>query len=157
MHVQSEGDRVQDVLYVTDAQGHKITSPEKQREFRAATVMIKHFTHLLPHTPNPEAAMVHFSEFVTQLFRQPNWPDEIASLENPEVLNGLARLLGLSEFLWDDFLRMQHSNLFPVVRDVDALNTMKSKNQLQAELEATLSQSIKVRRHSHKQTIGGKP
>ncbi|TFG72829.1 MAG: glutamine synthetase adenylyltransferase, partial [Anaerolineales bacterium] len=139
MHVQSVGDRVQDVLYVTDAQGHIITSPEKQRELRAATVMIKHFTHLLPHTPNPEAAMVHFSEFISQLFRQPNWPDEIASLGNPEVLNGLARLLGLSEFLWDDFLRMQHSNLFPVVRDVDALNTMKNKKQLQAELESTLS------------------
>lgn len=139
MHVHSEGGRIQDVLYVTDAHGQKITATEKQRELRAATVMIKHFTHLLPHTPNPEAAMVHFSEFITQLFRQPNWPDEIASLENPEVLNGLARLLGLSEFLWDDFLRMQHSNLFPVVRDVDALNTMKNKNQLQAELESTLS------------------
>ena len=139
VHVQSEGDRVQDVLYVTDAYSRKITSSEKQRELRAATVMIKHFTHLLPHTPNPEAAMLHFSEFITQLFRQPNWPDEIASLENPEVLNGLARVLGLSEFLWDDFLRMQHTNLFPVVRDVDALDTMKSKTQLQAELENTLA------------------
>ncbi|MDF1513867.1 MAG: glutamine synthetase adenylyltransferase, partial [Anaerolineae bacterium] len=139
MHVHSEGDSVQDVLYVTDARGQKITSPGKIRELRAATVMTKHFTHLLPHTPNPESAMIHFSEFVSQLFRQPNWPDEIASLENPDVLNGLARLLGLSEFLWDDFLRMQHANLFPVVRDVDALDTMKTKTELQAELESDLA------------------
>jgi glutamate-ammonia-ligase adenylyltransferase len=83
--------------------------------------------------------MVHFSEFLAQLFRQPNWPDDIASLENPEVLYGLARILGLSEFLWDDFLRMQHANLFPVVQDVDALNTMKNKSQLESELESALS------------------
>jgi glutamate-ammonia-ligase adenylyltransferase len=33
---------------------------------------------------------------------------------------------------------MQHANLFPVVRDVDALKTAKSKAQLQAELGETL-------------------
>ncbi len=54
------------------------------------------------------------------------------------MLNALARLLGVSDFLWDDFLRMQHANLFPVVQDVDALSTSKSRSQLQSELEATL-------------------
>jgi [glutamine synthetase] adenylyltransferase / [glutamine synthetase]-adenylyl-L-tyrosine phosphorylase len=137
--VASFGDLAQDVLLVTDANGHKIVSPETQRELRAAVVLIKHFTHLLPQTPDPETALLHFREFISHLFRQPNWPDELASLENPEVLNGLARLLGISEFLWDDFLRMQYANLFPVVRDMDALDTMKSRGRLQAELEAALA------------------
>ena len=44
--VASVGSRVHDVLYVTDAQGRKITDPNKQRELRAATVLVKHFTHL---------------------------------------------------------------------------------------------------------------
>lgn len=136
--VDSVGNRVHDTLYVTDADDKKITAPNKLRELRAATVLIKHFTHLLPHSPNPESALLQFREFLGQLFTQPDWPDELASLERPEVLNALARLLGVSEFLWDDFLRMQHANLFPVVRDVDALTTMKSKEQLQAELEAEL-------------------
>ena len=51
----------------------------------------------------------------------------------------MARLLGVSDFLWDDFLRMQYANLFPVVTDVDALETAKSRAQLQAELEAILA------------------
>jgi len=102
-------------------------------------VLIKHFTHLLPHTPDPETALLHFREFIGQLFRQANWPDELASLQSPEVLNRLARLLGVSEFLWDDFLRMQYANLFPVVRDVDALQTKKSRGQLQSELESALA------------------
>ncbi len=137
--VESSGDRAHDTLFVTDANGRKIVSPDRQRELRAAVVLIKHFTHLLPHTPDPETALLHFREFVNHLFRQPNWPDELASLENPEVLNALARLLGVSEFLWDDFLRMQYANLFPVVRDMDALDTKKTRAQLQAELEAALA------------------
>ena len=54
------------------------------------------------------------------------------------MLDALARLLGVSDFLWDDFLRMQHANLFPIVRDLDALDTAKNREQLQAELEAEL-------------------
>jgi glutamate-ammonia-ligase adenylyltransferase len=138
--VDSVGNRVHDTLYVTDADGQKITAPSKQRELRAATVLIKHFTRLLPHSPNPESALLHFREFIGQLVTHPGWPDELASLERPEVLHALARLLGVSDFLWDDFLRMQYANLFPVVRDVDALATAKSREQLQAELEAALGE-----------------
>ncbi len=138
--VESVGNRVRDTLYVTDANGHKIIAPHKQRELRAATVLIKHFTHLLPASPNPESALLHFREFIGQLFQRPDWPDELVSLERTEVLNALAQLLGVSDFLWDDFLRMQHENLFPVVRDVDALATHKTREQLQAELAAALSE-----------------
>lgn len=126
--------RAQDVLYVTDADGRKIEAPEKQRELRAAIVLIKHFTHLLPHSPNPETALLHFREFIYQLFQRPNWPNEIASLERPGVLKALARVLGVSDFLWDDFLRMQYANLFPVVRDVESLASAKPRAQLKAEL-----------------------
>jgi glutamate-ammonia-ligase adenylyltransferase len=136
--VDSIGNRAQDTLYVTDENGHKITNPTRQRELRTTTVLIKHFSHLLPLSPNPESALLHFGEFISEFLKRPNWTDELASLERPEVLNALARLLGVSDFLWDDFLRMQHTNLFPVVQDVDALSTSKSRSQLQSELEATL-------------------
>ncbi len=136
VEVASVGNRVQDVLWVTDRHGQKITSPDKQRELSAATVLVKHFTHLLPQSPDPEAALLHFHEYLGQLFRNPAWPEELASLERPEVLNALARLLGVSEFLWDDFLRMQYANLFPVVRDLDALATLRPRAQLAEELAA---------------------
>jgi glutamate-ammonia-ligase adenylyltransferase len=138
MIVQSIGSRAQDILHVTDENGEKITSPEKQRELRAAVVLIKHFTHLLPHSPNPSTALLHFREFLVQLFQRPNWPDEITSIESPDVLNALARLLGVSNFLWEDFLRMQYANLFPVVKDMDALSTSKPKPQLEDELAHAL-------------------
>lgn len=132
--VGSVGKRVMDTLYVTDENGQKITAPDRQRELRAATVLIKHFTHLLPRSPNPETALIHFREFLGQLFTHPNWPDELASLERHDVLDALARLLGVSDFLWDDFLRMQHANLFPVVRDVGDLPAARTRSQLEAML-----------------------
>ncbi len=137
--VISTGNRVQDTLLVTDSRGGKITAPDRQRELRAATVLIKHFTHLLPRSPNPESALLHFHEYLGELFSRPSWPDDLASLERPEVLDALARLLGVSEFLWDDFLRMQYANLFPVVADVDALAAPRRKVELAAELSTLIA------------------
>ena len=138
--VDSTGTLVQDTLYVTDENGNKITDPSRQRELRTTTVLIKHFSHLLPLSPNPESALLHFGEFISELVRRQNWPNELSSLERPEVLDALARLLGVSDFLWDDFLRMQHTNLFPVVQDIDALASSKSRSELQSELETSLLQ-----------------
>ena len=140
MEINTIGSRVRDTLYVTDENGQKITQPDRLRELRAATVLIKHFTHLLPYSPNPESALLHFREFIAQLFHRPNWPDELASLERPEVLRAMARLLGVSDFLWDDFLRMQYVNLYPVVTDVDALATAKTRAELEQELQAILAE-----------------
>lgn len=141
MLVQSVGNRASDILYVTDEKGQKIITPEKQRELRAAAVLIKHFTHLLPHSPNPESAMLHFREFLHQLFERPNWVDEFTRIERPEVLGALAKLLGVSDFLWDDFLRMQYSNLFPIVRDVSTLEDPLDMPHLQNQLNKALKQS----------------
>ena len=85
--------------------------------------------------------MLHFREFIAQLFQRPNWFDEIASIEKPDVLNALARLLGVSDFLWEDFLRMQYANLFPVVTDVAALSTSKPKSELEHELTRALEEN----------------
>jgi glutamate-ammonia-ligase adenylyltransferase len=136
--VTSVGRRALDTLYVTDSDGLKLSDPARQQELRAAVVLIKHFSHLLPRSPKPDAALLHFSDFLEQLFKRPNWPEEFASLEQPDVLDALARLLGVSDFLWEDFLRLQHENLFPVVKDIDALQHAKPKADLERELRDEL-------------------
>lgn len=138
LDAKSVGERAQDMLFVSDGRGQKILSPEKQNELRAAVVLVKHFTHLLPHASNPESALIHFREFLEKFFTSDRWMDELGSLERPEVLDALTRLLGISDFLWDDFLRMQHTNLFPVISDIDNLVWGKNKAQLQQELDEVL-------------------
>lgn len=137
--IRSRGRKVADTLYVTDAAGRRIEDPDLESRLRATVVLIKHFTHLLPRSPNPKAALLRFHEFLEQLFQQPNWAEELASLQRPDVLDALARLLGVSDFLWEDFLRLQHQNLFPVVADIDALRRPRSREDLETELYAALA------------------
>jgi glutamate-ammonia-ligase adenylyltransferase len=140
MAIRTQGARVCDTLYITNAHdGAKLTAAARQHELRAAVVLIKHFTHLLPQSPNPEAALLHFRSFVSDLFRQPDWPETLSSLERPEVLGALAQLLGVSDFLWEDFLRLQSANLFPLLRDLTALQHRKSPRELTQELADLLT------------------
>ncbi|WP_437204341.1 glutamine synthetase adenylyltransferase [Planctomicrobium sp. SH664] len=146
MTVQSVGHQVIDTLHVAHSHGQRERSHARLNELRAAIVLIKHFTHLLPQSPNPEAALVHFQEFVENLFRQPNWLDQLGSLQDSEVLAALAKLLGISDFLWDDFLRLQHENLFPVVTNVEGLQQARDRKSLARELKGLLAAAVPAER-----------
>jgi len=136
--VDSTENRVADRLYVTDENGEKITDEAKLQILRTAVVLIKHFAHMLPGAPNPESALLHFRELLEQLFDQPDWVTQLSSLEKPKVLDALARILGVSDFLWEEFLRLQYSNLFPVVTDIESLSVAKDYERLDAELAEQL-------------------
>ncbi|MFO0919577.1 MAG: glutamine synthetase adenylyltransferase [Planctomycetaceae bacterium] len=151
MVIQTDGQIVQDTLLVTDAQhGGKITSPARLQELRAALVLIKHFTHLLPTTPNPEAALLHFRSFLAKLIQQPDWVEELASLDRPEVLEALARLLGVSDFLWEELLRLQYANLFPLLRDLSGLEARRTAHELRSLLAGELQESADAQDRRHR-------
>lgn len=134
----SEGRIASDTFHVVDASGNKLPS-ERVLEIRAAIVLTTQFTNLLPHSPDPRRALVQFHEFLENLFTRPGWMSDLASLQDSRVLVALTKLLGVSEFLWDDFLRFQHENLFPIVRDLEGLQTAASREALVELLEAETS------------------
>ncbi|NQV28742.1 MAG: glutamine synthetase adenylyltransferase [Rhodopirellula sp.] len=133
--------RAFDTLFIARQDGTRIIRPEMQARLRAAVVLVKHFTHLLPQSPNPQNALLHFGQLLERLFERPDWGDELASLDRREVLEALAQLLGVSDFLWEDFLRLQHDNLFPVLQDVEGLTERRSRIQLEADLHYQLAQA----------------
>lgn len=136
----TEGREAIDAFHVVGQDGKKLAS-ETILELRAAVVLTTQFTSLLPHSPNPPQALIKFREFLENLFSKPGWMAELASLQDSSVLLALTRLLGVSEFLWDDFLRYQHENLFPVVQDIDGLQNGPTMELLQTQLEADLSEA----------------
>ncbi|WP_166822633.1 [protein-PII] uridylyltransferase family protein [Thalassoroseus pseudoceratinae] len=147
--VSSVGHQVFDTLYVTDTNGLKVTDPVRIQELRTTVVLIKHFTHLLPRSPNPEAALVHFRAFLDEARQRDNWLEELGSLHQPKVLNAFAKVMGASDFLWEDFLRVQHENLFPIIRDVESLARRKRPEELRSELDELL-QNVTDRRVKRK-------
>jgi len=138
MSIDSEHGKAVDTLYVVDEQGKLIESEERQNELRAAIALVKHITHLLPTLPEPESALNQFQEFLKNLFSQPNWTEQLSPLANSRALESLARMFGASQFLWEDFLKLQHENLFPVISDQQALERPKYRNTLSNEVKAIL-------------------
>ncbi|MEW4489899.1 glutamine synthetase adenylyltransferase [Thalassoglobus sp. JC818] len=134
MEVRTRGHRVFDTFYVRDGAGGNLLDEERRMQLRAAVVLIKHFTHLLPQAPHPAAALTHFRQLLDNLFQQQDWLNQLKTLENPEVLSAITQLLGVSDFLWEDFLRIQHENLFPVVTDISGLQVSYQKKDLVNEL-----------------------
>lgn len=128
-----------DTFWVTDPSGGRIVGDERIHELRVATTLIKQFTHLLPRSPNPGQALRQFNALIAQMLSRPHWTAELANLESQAVLENLADLMGVSRFLWEDFLRLQHENLFPVVVDVPALIEPRPAAALEAELTEQLA------------------
>ncbi|MBT5019697.1 MAG: glutamine synthetase adenylyltransferase [Planctomicrobium sp.] len=141
MTIQTEGNQAWDTLHVIDPKNDQQLDEIQRQRLRATVALVKHFTHLLPHSPNPEAALVHFRGFLGNLFEQANWIDQLETLQQPDVLVALAKLLGFSDFLWEDFLRLQHENLFPVVTDISGLQAPRSREQLANEIHDLLEKS----------------
>jgi len=128
-----------DTFFIVGPDGLKVTDSEQQHRLRAAVVLVKHFTHLLPVSPGPRRALEHFSDFLTQLFDHADWTDRLATIDRREVLEPLARLLGVSDFLWDDYLRPQHDNLFPVLQDAEGRGARRSLDDLDDTLRSQLA------------------
>ena len=137
--VAPAGPRAEDTLFVTDRRGRKITDPRKLAELRAAVAVVRQFTHLLPNSPDPRRALANFGQFLETLLRRDDWVEEVARLGRSDVLSALAKLLGVSDFLWQDFLRLQHENLFPVLAEPAALNKRVTRDGLEAELKDELA------------------
>ncbi len=131
--------RIDDTFWVTDRFGRKIADEPALRELRLSLVLIEHFSGYLHRATNPEAALVHFSRFVTETMARPEWAEEFAALDRPAVLDALVRVLGESDFLWEDYLQAQPENLLPMVCDPAQWERRRSPAELAAELDAALA------------------
>ncbi|HLZ09368.1 MAG TPA: ACT domain-containing protein [Chloroflexota bacterium] len=137
--IRTEDGEARDIFWVTDVHRQRILDDRKIHEIRVATTLIKQFTFLLPRSPNPGQALRQFNALIAQMLSRPAWTSELANLESPVVLETLADVMGVSRFLWEDFLRMQHESLFPILLDPPALAGARSRAELIAELRAELS------------------
>lgn len=127
--------RVRNTFWLTGASDEKIRSESRLRQIRVAAALIKQFSHLLPVAPDPEQALRQFNALTTRLLSDPKRVAEIHALETPGVLETLAEMMGVSRFLWEDFLRMQLDNLLPSLLDTSSLERRRTADGLRDALE----------------------
>ena len=132
--IDAEGSQVRDVLYVRERNGRPIDSEERLQELQLAATLIKQFTHWLPTTNDPHHALARFRDLVSRLQPAVAWFDNMKSLRRSNVLHAVARVLGISQYLWEAFLQSRHQQLFPLLANPEELAVREDRESLQHEL-----------------------
>jgi glutamate-ammonia-ligase adenylyltransferase len=137
--IRTADERVDDILWVTDRRGRKITTDSKIRELKYSLILIEHFSRRLPRAIDPEAALLHFSRFATETMARADWAEGFEALESQEVLDALVRVLGESHFLWEDYLHAQPENILPMICNPAEWTRHPSRRQMSDELASGLA------------------
>ena len=138
------GEDIHDDFHIQSRYGQRITDPHVLHELRTTAVLIKQFTQFLRGAPDPAKALEHFDQFLDLILKEANKGNSrktLAFLTKKDSLALLARLLGTSDFLWEDFLRKQHVNLLPILTSYQRLPLVRSRSALTKQLRAKVSRA----------------
>ena len=116
VRIRTVHNRVEDEIDVVDLTHGKIEDPDALSRLKLSVLLTKQFTYFLAGAPDPYAALCRFKHFVGDILQHPGREDWIRTLSDPNALKDLARLLGTSDLLWEDFIRLQYESLLPVLQ-----------------------------------------
>ena len=133
------GAELYDRFFVRGRHGRKIEDASDQQELRLTATFIKQFTHFLTWAPDPAKALDHFDRFLDRLLEGGRTGRALDFLKEQKTLATLARLLGTSDFLWEDFLRRQHANLLPMLETYQHLPLVRPKPDMVRELRKRIA------------------
>ncbi len=132
---------ITDEIDVVDRDGRPPTDPARLDQIKFTALLTKQFTYFLGHAPDPYTALGRFGQLAENIMQTPAsgaWADLLAQ---PDALQELARLLGASDFIWEDFIRLQYESLLPILQPHVAGRRFAHapadlRRALQAELDA---------------------
>ncbi len=153
--------RIEDRIDLLDFRGRKIVEGETLDRIKLSVLLTKQFTYFLTKAPDPYTAISRFEKIVKDIVQQPFREKWISHLTDPRNLQGLARLLGASDFLWEDFIRLQYESLLPMFRhDVKGQMFSKSPEKMPVRMELILEgagtleeKKIRVNRFKDQETF----
>ena len=137
--VDAKSKRVRDQLWITEPEQQRPLTETRVQEIYSAVTLIQQFTLWLPNSADPGPVLLRFRRLLDTLLRKGNHIHSARILRNPEVLQRVARVLGLSRHLWEDAL--QHdSYLIPLLAAPEMLISPADASALRQEAEAALQQ-----------------
>ena len=140
VEIRTRGGRVEDQFDFVDSAGKPVTDESAINQLRLSVAFTKQFTYFLPNAPDPYSALQRFESLI-QDFIQLSQRGRIGSLlSSPKVLQDLSRLLGASDYLWEDFLRLQHESVLPMLDQTAATELLSlDPQQMATALQRKLS------------------
>ena len=137
--IRTIGNRIEDVIEITDTNGGAITDTAHINQVKMSVLLTKQFTYFLGSAPDPYSALLRFETISKELAKLPAEESLEPLLSNPDLLTDLSRLLSASDFLWEDFIRVQYENLLPL------LDTGKDRKPLSLdddEMERVIEKAV---------------
>ncbi len=138
VQIKNVGAEIQDRFYISDRRGRKIAGEREKKALRISAALIKQFTHFLVRSPDPTKAIAHFDQLLDKIIEEEKSSSMISFLKKRETLQLLARLFGTSDFLWEDFLRIQFENLLPLLDQYKGKKLRIGKEALRRDLRREL-------------------
>jgi len=135
--IECDGDKLHDRFFVRNRDGQKLLDSADQQQLRLTAVLIKQFTHALTWASDPAKALASFDQFLDLIVKDQGRNGKSQALDfvsDKKTFPLLARLLGASDFLWEDFLRRQHDNLLPLLTEYRDAPLIKPQATLRKEL-----------------------
>ncbi|MFW6362911.1 MAG: glutamate-ammonia-ligase adenylyltransferase [Spirochaeta sp.] len=115
VEIHTRDGQVEDIFELVDRYGRPISSKEEIDHLRFSLVFTKQFTYQLTEAPDPFSALQRFDELMQDLMQASMDAEMREALTNPHLQEELARLLGASDFLWEDFIRRQQDQILPML------------------------------------------
>jgi glutamate-ammonia-ligase adenylyltransferase len=144
--------RVEDEFELVDALTGQKLDPEILNEVKLSLLLTKQFTYFIGNAPDPFTSLTRFESLIEDILKLPQQGRLFDLLSNPKIMEDLAKLLGTSDFLWEDFIRLQYENLLPLLGPVverkgslaDAENMEVRLNELLDGVESYEDQKEKL-------------
>ncbi len=132
--IQTSDGLVEDHFELVDNSGNRLDESQSPR-ITLAALLTKQFTYFLGNAPDPYRALMRFEQLIADITALPERAEWISHLSNPRLLQDLARLLGISDYLWEDFIRGQYEHILPLLSpEVRTRGFSRSAEQLRNEL-----------------------
>lgn len=140
VRIRTIGKRISDEIDIVDARGKKILDPDGLNRIKLSVLLTKEFTYFLGSAPSPYDALRRFESLVQDILKLPEKGRWLDLLSNPHALRDLAQLLGASDFLWEDFIRVQYEALLPSLQPVlEGRRFSETAERLPQRLEQALA------------------
>jgi glutamate-ammonia-ligase adenylyltransferase len=138
VEIHTRGEQVEDLFEFVDASGRPVSDERRLNQIRLSVAFTKQFTYFLTVAPDRYQALLRFERLIQDFLTLAERDQMDAVLSSPKILQDLARLLGASDFLWEDFIRMQHEQLLPLLASSDDTVLSHSPEEMAGLLAAAL-------------------
>ena len=139
VEIKTTARAIEDTFYVRTRSGQPLTNPELQRSLKLSILFTKQFTYFLWDAPDPYRALLRFENLLGELRSAANSDTVSTLISDSKVLRRLSKLLGASDFIWEDFVRLQYENIIPLLSGENISGELDmGRRRLEGELNRRL-------------------